>query len=183
MRYENGTPSGEKDEKSGVKHFDHSEFSFDYPGTWQTFDEFWPPAYGHPYKARHDPALDAEQLTGVLVPASPFMQPKKLVYWTSVRIESKVLPAGDSLQEVYERTYSRGYPLSDLISDRTLTVNGIAALEKMYRKPHGEPWYQVREVWLQNNGKIYIISCWAFPASFEARQPAFNLIVDSFRVK
>jgi hypothetical protein len=53
----------------------------------------------------------------------------------------------------------------------------------MYRKPHGEPWYQVREVWLQKNGKIYVISCWAFPSSFEANQPAFNLIVDSFRVK
>jgi PsbP-like protein len=168
---------------SGIKHFDNSEFSFDYPGTWQPFDDFWPSAYGVPYKVVRDPALDAEQLTGVLVPASSLMPPQRRVYWTSVRIETKVLPAGDSLQEVYKRTYSQGYPKSDSISDRTLSVNGVTALEKIYRKPLGEPWYQVREVWLQKNGKIYIISCWAFPSSFEARQPAFNLIVDSFRVK
>jgi hypothetical protein len=177
------TPLVQNRGMSGAKHFDNGEFSFDYPGDWQTFTEFWPSAYGFPYKAVRDPELDAEQLTGVLVPSSQPMQPQKLVFWTSVRIETKVLPAGDSLQEVYERTYSQGYPKSNSISDKTLPVNGVTALEKMYRKPHGEPWYQVREVWLQKNGKIYIISCWAFPSSFDANQPAFNLIVDSFRVK
>ncbi len=158
--------------QSTPKHFENDELSFDYPGDWQTFSEMW-----STWEPSHDEALDAEESVGVAI--SGFS-------W-SVRIASKELPPDTALKDVYEQTYKRSwiseYAKSHTISEGTTTVDGVTAYEKVYKRPHGEPWYQMRDVWLEKDGAVYILSCWALPDSFDEAQEEFKLIIESFHVK
>jgi hypothetical protein len=168
------------------KHYDHAEFTFDYPAGFETFDDFWPTGFGFSYKPERNQEFDADELGGVLLPLGP--TPYGDRYLTSVQIYRKALPPGSSLKDLYEQaysdqTYSGRYAKSNLVSDRTINVDGVAALEKVYRKPYGAVFSQFREVWLQKNSWNYIIVCRTTPSRFDEYQPEFNLVVDSFRVK
>ncbi len=91
------------------------------------------------------------------------------------------------MKEVYEQSYQnswiREYVEENTISEGTTTVDGVTAYEKGYKRPHGEPWYQMRDVWLEKDGEDYILSCWAIPDDFDEAQEDFNLIIESFHVK
>ncbi|MCJ7667583.1 MAG: hypothetical protein MUP04_04755 [Anaerolineae bacterium] len=157
---------------SPPKHFENDEFSFDYPGDWQTFSEMW-----STWGPSHDKTLDAEELVGMALSG----------YSRSFRLERKDLPPDSTLKEVYEQSYQnswiREYVEENTISEGTTTVDGVTAYEKVYKRPHGEPWYTMREIWLEKDGRIYILSCWAYPNAFDEAQEDFNLIIESFHVK
>ena len=155
-----------------MKHFENDKLSFDYPRDWGTLSEIWPE-----HEPGHDEALNADEVAGVALPRSSM----------SVRVYSRKLPPGSSLKSVYEETYENTwisqYVKSHTISEGTITVDGVTAYERVYKRPHGEPWYQIRDVWLEKGGRIYILSCWATPDSFDEAQHEFNLIINSFHVK
>jgi hypothetical protein len=151
-----------------VKHFENDKVSFDYPSDWGTLSEIWP---------GHDEALNADEVAGVGLPRSS----------VSVRVYSRELPTGSDLKSVYDQTYENTwisqYVKSYTISERTITVDGVTAYERVYKRPHGEPWYQIMDVWLEKEGRIYVLSCWATPDSFYEAEDEFNLIISSFHVK
>lgn len=155
-----------------MKHFENDKVSFDYPRDWRTLSEISPG-----YEPGRDEALNADEVAWVALPGSA----------TSVRIYSRELPPASSLKSVCEETYKTTwisqYVKSHTISEGTITVDGVTAYERVYQRPHGEPWYQIRDVWLEKGGRIYILSCWATPGSFDEAQDEFNLIISSFHVK
>ena len=159
-------------DESTSKHFENDEFSFDYPGDWQTFSEMW-----STWGPSHDKTLDAEELVGMALSG----------YSRSFRLERKDLSPDSTLKEVYEQSYQnswiREYVEENTISEGTTTVDGVTAYEKVYKRPHGEPWYTMREIWLEKDGRSYILSCWAYPNAFDEAQEDFNLIIESFHVK
>lgn len=176
----NGKRENDKDEKkvdkSSNKHFSAAGISFDYPGSWKSISEIFPT-----YKPGHDNDLDAEQL-GCVVDAASSTRFEK--FTTSVKIEKKEMPSGSNIKDVFDQTY-RNYANKSLVamSEKTYTTGGSIAYEKVYKRPHGEPWYQIRDVWLEKNGTIYIISCSAFPQSFARAQEDFDEIISSFKIK
>ena len=149
------------DYSSVPKHWESEEFSFDYPGDWRTLSEIW----------------GQEADIGVADPGTATPWEK---YLTSVRIEEQVLPPGSTLQEVLEQTDPQA---EGEISERTTTVDGAVAYERVYEKFHGEPLRKIREVWLEKGGTVYIIHCWSTPGHYDEAQADFDLIVGSFRVK
>jgi hypothetical protein len=157
-----------------TNHFENDEISFDYPGDWQTLSWFWPE-----YQPGHNEYLDADQLIGVADPASSTPWEK---YTTSVSVERKEMPAGSSLQDVFEQAY-QNIDQAVAISEGTAVVDGVTAYERVYKLPHGEPWFQIRDLWLEQGGTIYIISCWALPSHFDEAQADFDIITASFHVK
>jgi hypothetical protein len=164
------TGSGEQ-----ANHFENDEISFDYPEGWQTLSELWPE-----YQPGHDVYLDADQLIGVADPASSTPWEK---YTTSVSVERREMPSGSSLQDVFEQAYLKNADLVVAVSEGTAVVDGVTAYEKVFKRPHGEPWFQIRDLWLEEGGKIYILSCWALPDHFDEAQADFDAIVGSFHVK
>jgi hypothetical protein len=102
-------------------------------------------------------------------------------YTTSVSVERKEMPAGSSLQDVFEQAY-QNIDQAVAISEGTAVVDGVTAYEKVYKLPHGEPWFQIRDLWLEKGSTIYIISCWALPDHFDEAQVDFDTIVNSFHV-
>jgi hypothetical protein len=158
-----------------TNHFENDEISFDYPEGWQALSEFWPE-----YQPGHDERLDADQLIGVADPASSTPWEK---YTTSVSVERKEMPADASLQDVLEQAYLKNTDLVVAISEGTAVVDGVTAYERVYKMPHGEPWFQIRDLWLEQGGRIYILSCWALPNNFDEAQSDFDTIIQSFHVK
>jgi PsbP-like protein len=175
-----------KGDLANTKSFQNKEIYFSYPSSWVSFSDFWPSNFGFSYKPSTDQELNATVITGVLDPKSNTPIEK---YSTSVKIETK--NNSGTLKETFDNTYSSlshsskasGKSLFQNISERILTVDGVSAYEKVYKIPHGEPYYQIRDVWIYKNGKIYIISCRAFPNNFNQSQNDFDIIINSFHVK
>jgi PsbP-like protein len=172
--------------QSNTKSFQNNQISFSYPSIWVSFSDFWPSNFRFSYNHSVDKKLNAIVITGVLDPKSNTPLEK---YTTSVDIETK--NTSGTLKNAFDGTYASlsqssmasGASLFQEISERILTVDGVTAYEKVYNIPHGEPYYQIRDVWLDKNGKIYIISCRAFPNNFNKSQNDFDLIINSFHVK
>ena len=104
-----------------------------------------------------------------------------------VRVCSRELPPGADLKSVYDQTYKDSwisqYVRSYTASESTITVDGVTAYERVYKRPHGEPWYQMMDVWIEKEGQVCIISCWATPESYYEAEDKFSLIISSFHVK
>lgn len=156
---------------SGVnKNYENDEIAFNYPANWKTSSNFY-----------YDRILNASEVVEVLDPESGDFQ---LKYTTLVRIERKNMIPDQNLKQVFNDTYS-SFNQSNIqfLSEKSTTVDGVIAYEKIYKMPHGEPWYQIRDVWLEKNGKIYIICCWTLPGNFEKAQKEFDMIINSLNIK
>jgi hypothetical protein len=166
--------------------FQNSEISFDYPSNWVTFSDFWPSTFGFQYNYSEDDDLNATEIAGVLNPDSKTAMEK---YSVSVKIET--INSTRDLKEIFNSTYSAlsnkynsaNATIFQEISEGNLTVDGVTAYEKVYKLPHGEPYYQIRDIWLKKNNTIYIISCRTFPSNYNESQNDFNIIINSFHVK
>ncbi len=95
-------------------------------------------------------------------------------------VASAPLPEGLSLEDVYRQTYD---PLIDElrdVSEGTTIVDGLSGFEINYQRPWGEPWWRFRDLWLEKDGVIYVLSFHAPPGAFDDHQEEFTEILDSF---
>jgi len=173
---DNGSNKEEKknEDNTSLKHYSNNGVSFNYPDNWGPISKVFPN-----YKLQHNPELDTEELAVIVDAGSSTGQGEK--YSVSVHILKRDLPSGVSLKDLFTQTYEdKSYVM---ISEDTATINGIQAYEKVYKKPHGEPWYQIRDIWLEKDSIVYIISCWTLPNSFAEFQDKFNIVIDSFKIE
>jgi hypothetical protein len=106
--------------------------------------------------------------------------------------------AGDAaeLAAAYDKIYRTGIEnLSWRIdSEQSVTVDGRPGREIVFKKPHGEPYYAMRDVWLPVEGGAYIVTCLTYAGSYrtvngkqmtleEIYAPAFDDILQSFHIK
>jgi hypothetical protein len=155
-------------------HVDTGEIAFDYPDGWQSLSEIWPS-----YQGGHNPEFDADELTGAADTSRSLTQR----YTASVIVMTREIPDGASMADVYDQVYAAMPSVRGSITEGTLTVDGVTAYERIYEHPSGEPWYRIRDIWLERNGRIYILSCRTLPGSFDAAQEDFDAIVASFHVE
>ncbi len=98
-------------------------------------------------------------------------------------VASSPLAAGQSLETCFAETYQAIDPQIKDASQQTYRSGTLSGLEKSYNRPWGEPWWQFRDVWLEKNGVIYILSCQTTPGSMTERSSTFDQILDSFQFK
>jgi hypothetical protein len=55
--------------------------------------------------------------------------------------------------------YSERASHYQFLSQNTTSVNGRPAIEYMYCEFHGEPYIQVREIWMENKDHAYSLLC------------------------
>jgi hypothetical protein len=155
-------------------HFANERLSFNYPPHWRPLSSFGPAQ-----KYGYDREFDAMELAGVADPRSLTLLEK---YTTWVVIEAKPRAPREG-EQTLQQELDRRYGKYRVLSTRTLTVDGVTAYEKIYQRPHGEAWQQLRDIWLQKGNTLYVISCRALPERFAAVQADFNRIIGSFHVK
>ena len=160
-----------------LKTFENDDFSLKYPSDWRTPKEI----FGFESKTKHDPDLEAD-IIFTITNATKSSFGEKYTAWCSVLTREN--SSAQSVAEIITKSYSilKNYQNPE-ISLRDVAVNGLSAVEKIYRRPRGEPWYQVRDLWLQQGSRIFIISCWSYPSSFEKNQMYFDEIIASFIIK
>ncbi len=67
------------------------------------------------------------------------------------------------------------------VSEGNITVNGVNALENIYKTNTTVEPTQYRAVWLNEGDNIYVILCIAKVSDFDGQQANFNLILNTFK--
>ena len=121
-------------------------------------------------------------------------EPRFLVngtYYRSIQITRRPIPPGSNLEavmlDVYEQAQAR-FPQepTTLASTGPVTVAGQTGFQWAYRVTAGEPTYELRDVWLELNDQLYIISIWGEytnPDDFWAFQSGAQALLDSLIIK
>lgn len=102
----------------------------------------------------------------------------------NVVIQKTIKPQNTTFEDYYTATYAQ-FASQNLgfipLSDGTLTINGIKALENVY-KINLDGQKQKRAIWILKNNRIYIILCSAPVSEFNNQQKNFEIIINSFKV-
>jgi hypothetical protein len=154
--------------------YETAGLAFEVPAGWVRIEEVFPA-----YRPGRDAEKGAEVVAVVVDPgsATPFER-----YTTSFAVLRRPLPPGLDLQAAFDAGYRDVVGLVPL-AEGTLQLAGATALEKTYRRPWGEPWFTLRDVWLQSGATVYVLSCKALPQAFEAQRERCEAIVQSFRIE
>jgi|YNPBryantNP2012_1023418.scaffolds.fasta_scaffold01527_9 hypothetical protein len=98
-------------------------------------------------------------------------------------VATSPLAGGAGLEERFTRAYQTTEPKIVEISRQPFARGGLSGYEIIYKRPWGEPWWQFRDIWLEKDGVIYVLSFHTSPFSFAEHQPINDQIVDSFSFK
>lgn len=154
--------------------FENETVSFTIPAGWQTREEIWgqAAATGQEYKG-----LGVQELVMIQYPPD---QGKGRVFFV---VASSPLAEGQDLESRFTQAYQMAVPEIENASQQLFERGELAGYEITYKRPWGEPWWQFRDVWLEKDGVIYVLSFYASPNSFESYTDTFDQILESFRFK
>jgi len=153
-------------------------FAFDYDAGWQPyFEEELPNMV--------DVRLDVETLGAVIETGQSKQTPLRPFYFNAAVVMRKAIPSGSSLEEVYRSTYAEqvlAYP--EAAKDGVSQLGGQPALERTYPYYSGEPRYDIRELWVERDGWVYILSLRSqYTNKTNLDRPGFKTIEESFQFK
>lgn len=156
--------------------FDHDDFRLNYPADWKPIHEI----FGLPASTKYNSEFEATEIFAV---GSPGKGGKKMGAYCKILLKKDINPER-SLASMMDIAYQglSEYPDAE-ISQKKIQISGIEGVEKIYRRPSGEPWYQVRDVWLMRGSQVYIFSCWTYPENYDVDEPVFSSILNSLQFK
>jgi hypothetical protein len=98
--------------------------------------------------------------------ANPNNDPEPLIYAQDGRLMFQVsrqnIPKASDLESVFNAYKAQSSGISynyQFISQNVIEINDRTAIEYIYREFSGEPYWQRREVWMENNGWAYVLVC------------------------
>lgn len=163
------------------KNFETDEIVFAYPEKWVNSSYFWPSHFGFDYNYVNDPDLSAQELAFVLDPNSSTNNEK---YTTWVKVKKRTITSDFSLEQAFYETYDKNFTSYKIISNQSTRLGmNTTAYEIIYQKYRGELLYQVRDVWQEKNGSIYIISCWTLPSNYQTTNGYFQTVINTLQIK
>lgn len=156
--------------------FENEQFSFTIPAGWQTMEELW----GEQHVAEKNYyGLGLEELmmiTNARVQADG-------TYSTYFAVASSPLAGGTDLETRFHQTYDPLIPDLRDVSQQEFDSGTLSGLEITYQRPWGEPWWQFRDIWMERNAVIYVLSFHGSQNDFETYKDDFDLILQSFNFK
>lgn len=97
---------------------------------------------------------------------NPDNKPESLIFskngHVSFWITRQTIPVGSDLAAVFNAFKARSIEVSthyQFISQGTVEINDRTAIEYVYRTFSGEGYWQRRDVWMENNGRAYALTC------------------------
>lgn len=149
--------------------FEYAELSFDYPADWRLMSELWPD-----YETRENVyGLGADEIVTV----TSVRKQGESGMWAVV---ASAPLAGQPLAAFVDAIYATTVPEVEDLTEAAVTVGELSAIECVYRRPWGEPWYAFRDLWLESNGTAYLLSFHAY--ALDGFGEAMAAIVDSFQL-
>lgn len=147
-----------------TKTFSGDDISFEYPASWQT--------------------IASQARDSLIAVGDPKTADGNGQTQVNVVVQRIAQPQNETFAQYYTDTYAQfaSQNMSFVpISDGTITINGVSANENVYKVNSGEM-KQQRAIWIQKNGRIYIILCSAPVSEYNNQQANFDSIVNSFKI-
>jgi hypothetical protein len=165
-----------------LKHFENNIVSFDYPQHMVIFQPGDPHSMCFP-----DHLLGGELVVGM--GDSAYLDRDK--YYRSIRIYRLALPAGSNFELIFMESYrpmEKKYVLKPGVLElpSRIDIGGWTAIQKTYRITHGEPAYELRDIWIPKGDQIYILSIWTVftnPEDFSQFQSGADAFLNSLVLK
>lgn len=156
--------------------FENEQFSFTIPAGWQTMEELWdlPQEIGRDYYGLG--VGEIIMITNAKVQADG-------TYSTYFAVASSPLAGGTDLDTRFHQTYDPLIPDLREVSQQKFDSGTLSGLEITYQRPWGEPWWQFRDIWIERNAVIYVLSFHGSPNDFETYKDDFELILQSFNFR
>jgi len=112
-------------------------------------------------------------------------------YFRFIRILRQSIPSNSNLESIFQETYqlveSRFSQVTGVLDvPAHVTVDGLDTLQKSYRIYSGEPAYELRDIWIQKDNEILIISIWTKytnPDDLAAFQSSADIFISSLHIK
>ncbi|MEM2126391.1 MAG: hypothetical protein QXQ53_08355 [Candidatus Methanosuratincola sp.] len=154
--------------------FEHEAFTFEIPAGWKTKGEVWgqSASTGGEYKG-----LGVREIVTIQYPAR---RRRGEAFFT---VASSPLAEGENLESRFARAYEGAVPEIVDAVQRPFERGELSGYEITYRRPWGEPWWQFRDIWLEKEGVVYVLSFRASPYAFEEYSETFQGILESFRFR
>jgi hypothetical protein len=112
-----------------------------------------------------------------------------LVIWSKAffTVASAPLDAGTDLESRFAQTYGQFENLWDTyktdVKKQAFEYGTLSGQEIYYSFPYGEAWYQFHDIWLEQDGLLYVLSSRTNANEFENYKGFFDQIIDSFCFK
>jgi hypothetical protein len=156
--------------------FGNEKFSFTIPAGWQTMEELWK----QPQNPERDYyALGVEEIIMITSARVQADGPYSIYF----AIASSPLAGGTDLETRFHQTYDPIIPELRGVTQQKFDNGTLSGLEITYQRPWGEPWWQFRDLWVEKDAVIYVLSFHAAPEDFKQHQDDFDLILNSFNFK
>ena len=156
--------------------FENENFSFTIPAGWQTMEELW--------EQPQEPGRDYYALgVGEIIMITSAHEQADGPYSAYFAVASSPLAGGTNLKARFHQTYDPLIPELREVSQQKFDNGTLSGLEITYQRPWGEPWWQFRDIWLEKDAVIYVLSFHAAPNDFEQHQGDFASILNSFSFK
>ncbi len=156
--------------------FENDIFSFTIPAGWQTMEELWerPQEIGRDYYGLG--VGEIIMITNARVQADG-------TYSTYFAVASSPLAGGTDLETRFHQTYDPLIPDLREVSQQKFNSGTLSGPEITYQRPWGEPWWQFRDIWVEKDAVIYVLSFHGSPNDFETYKDDLELILQSFSFK
>jgi hypothetical protein len=154
--------------------YETETFRFTIPEGWQTMEELWERPRPTNRDYYHLGVIEIITITSVQVQGAS---------GAFFAVASSPLAGGAGLEERFESAYAEHKTEIQTVSQQPFERNELIGYEITYKRPWGEPWWMFRDIWLEKDSVIYVLSLHVAPASFENYIEVFEEIVDSFEFK
>jgi hypothetical protein len=157
-----------------ARSFENETVAFTIPAGWQTMEEVWdrPATLDKDYYGLGLPEL-------VMIQYPPEQGAGKVFF----AVASAPLAEGEDLESRFNQAYALAVPEIEELSRQPYALGELSGYEITYRRPWGEPWWNFRDIWLEKDGVIYLLSFHATPNSFETYKDTFEEIIASVIIK
>jgi hypothetical protein len=153
--------------------YQHEAFTFSIPGGWKTMDE----VFGHTASSRDYYGLGVREIVTIQHPA---IKGQGKGFFA---VASSPLERNEDLETRFKRAYRKATLEMRNVATRKFQKGDLSGYEITYIRPWGTPWWRFRDIWVEREGMIYLLSFHALPESFEGYSQTFEEILGSFRFK
>lgn len=154
--------------------FENDAFSFTIPAHWNTIEEIWnrPDSSAQEYYG-----LGVQELVAIQYPS---IRGKGEAFFA---VASSQLQDGQDLESRFNQAYQLvAAEIRDAVK-QSFEHGDLSGYEITYNRPWGEGWWKFRDIWLEKDNVIYVLSFHASPNSFENYNDVFEQILESFQFK
>lgn len=152
--------------------YEDDSITFTIPAGWQTMAEIWgeDTATSQDYKG-----LGVQVLVMLQYPPQ---EGDGRAFFVAA---SAPLEAGQTLETRFTQAYQDLTPAIEGASQQAFEQGSLTGYEITYDRPWGEPWWHFRDIWLEHDGVVYVLSFYASAGSFDSYSETLEQILNSFQ--